>query len=157
MEAGSLLKGVRDKTILNSSDLDIATKSKNIENILEALKELSVFGYDYNFNGGYPLLEDMVTIYLPQKINKISHLDIYIYNDSKNFILDVHITNLYQIQNRVIYFIYQKKFLIQKNMILHQLIITKINILIHLSLNYWKVFIFSFMRKLVSHSGTLYL
>ena len=30
LEAGSLLKGVRDKTILNSSDLDIATKSKNI-------------------------------------------------------------------------------------------------------------------------------
>ena len=70
LEAGSLLKGVRDKTILNSSDLDIATKSKNIENILEALKELSVFGYDYNFNGGYPLLEDMVTIYLPQKLIK---------------------------------------------------------------------------------------
>ena len=68
LEAGSLLKGIRDKTILDSSDLDLGTTSKNIENILQALKELSTIGYNYQFNGGYPMLEDMVTIYLPQKI-----------------------------------------------------------------------------------------
>lgn len=85
LEAGSLLKGIRDKTILNSSDLDLAATSKNTENILLALKELSTLGYNYKFNGGYPMLEDMVTIYLPQKINKIIHLDIYIYQESEKF------------------------------------------------------------------------
>jgi hypothetical protein len=82
LDAGSLLKGFRDKTILKSSDLDIATNSENTRNILSALAELSTIGYNYNFNGGYPLLEDLVTIYLPKKANKIKHIDIYIYHKS---------------------------------------------------------------------------
>ena len=85
LDAGSLLKGIREKSILNSSDIDLSISSESTENVLLALNELSIMGYSYNFNGGYPMLEDLVTIYLPKKINKIKHIDIYIFHKSDNF------------------------------------------------------------------------
>lgn len=82
LEAGTLLKGIRDKSILTSSDIDVSVTNDQTNNLLTVLDELDDLGYHYNFNGGYPMLEDMVTIYLPEKINRIKHLDIYIFHRS---------------------------------------------------------------------------
>ena len=82
LDAGTLLKGIRDKSILTSSDIDVSVTNDQTNNLLTALDELADLGYHYNFNAGYPMLEDMVTIYLPEKINRIEHLDIYIFHRS---------------------------------------------------------------------------
>ena len=82
LEAGTLLKGVRDKSILTSSDIDVSTTQDQTNNLLAALEDLSDLGYKYNFNGGYPMLEDMVTIFLPEAFGRIIHVDIYIFHKS---------------------------------------------------------------------------
>lgn len=81
LEAGTLLKGVRDKDILKSSDFDVATTSDNVEKIFEALKELESEGYQLNFQGGFPMFEDLIQIKLPQKINRIDLFEIYVYHE----------------------------------------------------------------------------
>lgn len=82
LDAGSLLKGIRDKTILTSSDIDVSVTQDQTNNLLTALEELSDLGYKYTFNGGYPMLEDMVTIFLPEAFNRIMHVDVYIFHKS---------------------------------------------------------------------------
>ena len=82
LDAGSLLKGIRDKSILTSSDIDVSATNDQINNILSALDELADLGYHYNFNGGYPMLEDMVTVFLPKIFDRIKHIDIYIFHRS---------------------------------------------------------------------------
>ena len=85
LDAGTLLKGVRDRTILTSSDIDIAVHSDEVDNVLKSLVSIKEKGYRIQYNGGYPMLEDLVTIFLPCSVNRISSIDIYIYhryNDS---------------------------------------------------------------------------
>ena len=84
LDAGSMLKGIRDGSIITSSDIDISVHANQTKNVLNAIRELKHIGYKVNYNGGYPMLEDMVTIYLPKKINRIKHLDIYIFHKHKN-------------------------------------------------------------------------
>ena len=79
LDAGSLLKGVRDKSILSSSDIDISIFSDQIEDLLKALNGIDEEGYRVEYNGGYPMLEDLVTIFLPSSVNRIIAIDIYIY------------------------------------------------------------------------------
>ena len=82
LDAGCLLKGIRDKSILTSSDIDVSATNDQTNNILSALDELADLGYRFNFNGGYPMLEDMVTVFLPEMFNRIKHIDIYIFHRS---------------------------------------------------------------------------
>ena len=84
LDAGTLLKGVRDGTILSSSDIDLSTTADQTESIFLALDELERFEYNFNFNGGYPMLEDMITILLPHPINRIKHIDIYIFHKNEH-------------------------------------------------------------------------
>ena len=72
LDAGSLLKGVRDKDILNSSDIDIAVFGEEIDLILKSISSIESAGYKIQYNGGYPMLEDLITIYLPESINRIN-------------------------------------------------------------------------------------
>jgi phosphorylcholine metabolism protein LicD len=83
LDAGSLLKGVRDKSILSSSDIDISIFSDQIEDLLKALNGIDEEGYRVEYNGGYPMLEDLVTIFLPSSVNRIIAIDIYIYYKSE--------------------------------------------------------------------------
>ena len=87
LDAGTLLKGIRDKSILTSSDIDISVRNDQTVCVLSALVEIANLGYTYSFNGGYPMLEDMVTIYLPKKINRIAHIDIYIFHRSEDMLV----------------------------------------------------------------------
>tara|TARA_B110000003_G_C16626138_1_gene524920 strand:+ start:203 stop:979 length:777 start_codon:yes stop_codon:yes gene_type:complete len=86
LDAGSLLKGIRDKSILTSSDIDVSVTYDQTNNILFALDELADSGYHYHFNGGYPMLEDMVTVFLPEMFNRIKHIDIYIFHRSDDML-----------------------------------------------------------------------
>jgi hypothetical protein len=79
LDAGSLLKGVRDKTILTSSDIDISIFSEQIDDVLKALNDIEERGYRIQYNGGYPMLEDLITIFLPSPVNRASTMDIYIF------------------------------------------------------------------------------
>ena len=84
LDAGTLFKGVRNKTILTSSDIDIAIHSEQIGNVLESLINIKKKGYKVQYNGGGPMLEDLVTIFLPYSVNRISSIDIYIYHGYKD-------------------------------------------------------------------------
>ena len=87
LDAGTLLKGIRDKTILTSSDIDIAIHSDEIDNVLKALVGIKERGYGIQYNGGFPFLEDLITIFLPCSVNRINSIDIYIYHRfNDNFI-----------------------------------------------------------------------
>jgi len=87
LDAGTLLKGVRDRSILSSSDIDIAVHSDEVNNVLKSLVSIKEKGYRIQYNGGYPMLEDLVTIFLPYSVNRISSIDIYIYHRyNENFI-----------------------------------------------------------------------
>jgi phosphorylcholine metabolism protein LicD len=80
LDAGTLLKGVRDKTILTSSDVDISIHSDQVGNVLKSLLNLEKKGYRVQYNGGCSMLEDLITIFLPYSVNNISSIDIYIYH-----------------------------------------------------------------------------
>jgi len=84
LDAGTLLKGVRDKTILKSSDIDIAVFGNQIDQVLQAISGIEENGYKVKYNDGYSMLEDLITIYLPESINRINSIDIYIYNQCEN-------------------------------------------------------------------------
>lgn len=81
LDAGSLLKGARDGSILFSSDIDVSATVSEIPKIIQSLEELSSLGYEIKFNGGLPFFEDQVTILLPNKINRLRHVDIYIFRE----------------------------------------------------------------------------
>jgi phosphorylcholine metabolism protein LicD len=80
IDAGTLLKGIRDKTILTSGDIDISIHSSQVNDVLDLLVDIKEKGYDIQYNGGYPMLEDLITIFLPFPINNINAIDIYIYH-----------------------------------------------------------------------------
>jgi phosphorylcholine metabolism protein LicD len=85
LDAGTLLKGVRDNTILTSSDIDIAVHGDEVDGVLKSLINIKEKKYRVQYNGGCLMLEDLVTIFLPYPVNRISSIDIYIYhryNDS---------------------------------------------------------------------------
>ena len=84
LDSGSLLKGVRDGSILFSSDVDISITSSSITDLILALNKLNHVGFICKFNGGYPMFEDLVTVYLPQPVNNIYHIDIFVYFRFKN-------------------------------------------------------------------------
>ena len=85
IDAGSLLKGGREHSLLTSSDIDIAIHADQVDNVLIFLEKIKNKGYKVQFNGGYPMLEDLITIFLPYSINKINSLDIYIYHKYKSY------------------------------------------------------------------------
>ena len=85
LDAGTLLKGVRDKTILESSDIDISIHSAQVKDVLNALTCIEERGYKVQYNGGNLMLEDLITISLPFSVNKITSIDIYIYHEKKSF------------------------------------------------------------------------
>ena len=81
LDACSLLKGVREQDILSSSDIDIATTSKSTHNLLEVVRALESLGYYINFQGGFPMFEDLIQITLPKKFNRIDLFEIYVYHE----------------------------------------------------------------------------
>jgi phosphorylcholine metabolism protein LicD len=87
IDAGTLLKGVRDKTILESSDIDISIHSAQVKDVLNALTCIEERGYKVQYNGGNLMLEDLITISLPFSVNKITSIDIYIYHEKKSFFI----------------------------------------------------------------------
>jgi len=80
IDAGSLLKGVRNQSILESSDIDISAKSDDISKIIRLASIIEKEGYQVSFQGSMPYVEDLVCIKLPKVVNKISTVDIYIYH-----------------------------------------------------------------------------
>tara|TARA_B100002051_G_C16656343_1_gene596701 strand:+ start:108 stop:980 length:873 start_codon:yes stop_codon:yes gene_type:complete len=85
LDAGSLLKVVRDKSILPASDIDLAFDSKNINEIIELIGELRKLKYKVVAFGNLPFLIDGFKLYPPESIQlPVSHIDCYIYHNVNN-------------------------------------------------------------------------
>jgi phosphorylcholine metabolism protein LicD len=80
LDAGTLLKGVRDADFLNSSDIDIAIKWEDHKKIINLTRELEGNGYKVVTQNSLPFIEDLYTIILPKSFKRISSIDIYIYH-----------------------------------------------------------------------------
>ena len=80
LDAGTLLKGVRDRDFLNSSDIDLAIKWEDHNKVIALKSQLIESGYEVVIQNSLPFLEDIYTIILPKAINQIRSVDIYIYH-----------------------------------------------------------------------------
>jgi phosphorylcholine metabolism protein LicD len=79
LEAGSLLKAIRDSTLV-SGDLDLACWQTDIHKIVTACEDLKKMGFRCLFQGGLNFVEDCVKISIPDRYQvPYGAIDIYIY------------------------------------------------------------------------------
>lgn len=82
LDAGTLLKAVRDSNIIPSSDLDFGSWQTEIDKILSACEKLRREGFKIKYQGFLPFVEDHIQIFIPNKYKvSFKHIDIYMYRE----------------------------------------------------------------------------
>jgi len=85
LDAGGLLKLIRNGDILPSSDLDIGVWQYQMDNILKFCQNLRENGFKIRFQRDFPYLEDEIRIQIPESFNTpFSAIDIMLYNKFGN-------------------------------------------------------------------------
>jgi len=87
LDAGTLLKGLRDGDLYSSSDIDLAIEWNDYNRLLSVANQLGDDGYEVIMQNSLPFLEDLLTIILPEPINKINSVDIYIYHKFDGYLV----------------------------------------------------------------------
>ena len=81
LDAGGLLKSIRNGDMLPSSDLDIGVWQHQMDNVLSLCQSLRKQGFKIRFQRGFPYLEDEIRLQIPEYLQTpFSAFDIMLYN-----------------------------------------------------------------------------
>ena len=82
LDAGTLLKTIRDLNIVPSSDIDLGTWQDQVDNVIAACREFRKDGFKVKYQGGISYVEDSIKVQIPGEykgiITELS-FDIYLY------------------------------------------------------------------------------
>ena len=84
LDAGSLLRAYRGNDILLDDDLDIGVFGYIASDLVDFVSKIRNLGYKVRCQGNLPFFEDLIQIKLPNKINDLLYIDVYIYHLCKN-------------------------------------------------------------------------
>lgn len=84
LDAGSLLRAYRGDDVLLDDDLDIGVFGYKASDLVHFVNKLRSLGYKVRCQGNLPFFEDLIQIQLPNKINELLYVDIYIYQRCNN-------------------------------------------------------------------------
>ena len=84
LDFGTLLAAARDKKIFDwERDLDFGMFYNDLDKILVLLRDFEQIGYRIKIEKGFPFIDCLIQLYLPQKFNKqnmcFDHIDFYLY------------------------------------------------------------------------------
>lgn len=87
LDAGTLLKTVRDSNIIPCGDIDFGTWQSEIDKVLLACEEFNNDGFNIRYQGSLPFVEDAIRVQIPEKYKDIISglaFDIYLYGKLNN-------------------------------------------------------------------------